>query len=814
MSDTYELVPRHEREKTDSSLDWLKDPNDPTITRPKPRGFRHERLCGSSTSSSILCLVSHILGLLWIGPIAALLVLNFKSHIIGASAWCPSGHCIYNSFSAFEGTGLSAGGQSKLDRRDHDLIGALQFVGKAIEVWFVFIASSFVYDVAMILARGSHGLPLGYFLTHLQFSDILSLLDPRFWTSVQSIPKHTGRRSQFSSRLRLYLFVALVVFLTCLSNLVGPSIIALIQPTQQWVPVIENPDQIFQGLNSAQPPFGDEVFPDCASDDLEAQLYNCTNPTSASALDSMVTFAESVIRDSNNRLALKDPLSEEAIVTFTFNDTTNNSIIWIPNRPVLRNISIDLSEVILLQLEEWNQSRPVIDSAFSSSLNRQRLLVLNSSLANTIERRGPTIGWLARDEPNCHSGTLLEISVPNTSNNQSVRCFSSRNLTDDASNNYTLTECFRFGQGWNQTNSFQIFSLEAASGTDAVNQNFSAPETTVLAYFSDKATFFNATTDFGSGMAQCYADSQKNNGVAADSCDWDKIFSTEMPPFLLNITKDVLNVEYQHNGGPFPDDIVWCDSVAYSANATYSLDPNPSTNSAFTVRLHDLPSDVTSLSTVVIDPTWLLAAWSVNPNWTVSSNRSLVSNMQRTVEMVQRAGRNWTESELDEEVEAGAGDTIIGQADEFQTFHAFTIFQALSMINYNFTNATGTKGGNPNDPVHPTFYLTVSARVWTFGLNSRTAYVGVAVSCLGILVTLSRSLLGLYLLARGRVPKRISDTELLIAALEHKYQGEFRGLDNEYAQAKLRYRLEGSDGETKLLPQNRDYSRPQQPVWR
>jgi hypothetical protein len=83
-----------------------------------------------------------------------LLIFHFKNHIIGASAWCPTGKC------SADPLGHTAIRRAQaLDAYDHNTLGALQFVAKALEVWFVFIASSLVYNVTLMLASSDNGLP-------------------------------------------------------------------------------------------------------------------------------------------------------------------------------------------------------------------------------------------------------------------------------------------------------------------------------------------------------------------------------------------------------------------------------------------------------------------------------------------------------------------------------------------------------------------------------------------------------------------------------------------------------------------------------
>lgn len=66
-----------------------------------------------------------------------------QRYVIGASAWCPNGHCFPAIYAQdtykdqVKATPLPA----KHDRETHKLTGALQFVAKGLEVWSIIIAT-------------------------------------------------------------------------------------------------------------------------------------------------------------------------------------------------------------------------------------------------------------------------------------------------------------------------------------------------------------------------------------------------------------------------------------------------------------------------------------------------------------------------------------------------------------------------------------------------------------------------------------------------------------------------------------------------
>ena len=725
-------------------------------------------------------LTSHILSLLWLAPIVAVLVLNFESHIIGASAWCPLGKCYDDSFLDAAPIGVSS--QNELDRRDHNLLGTLQFVAKAIEVWFTFIATSLILDAIMLLAKSSSGIPLGFLLTHLQFSDVRNLANPLLWTSARI----SGTQSKRIRRIPFYFFVALAIFLTILTNLMGPSFAALLIPALQWVQIFNQPQQHFQVISSGQPPSGDDVFPGtCISANLSASQYACTSPDFAPSLDSIAAFVDSSYQDVFSPEEIVIPLLKENIVSFEFNISLQSLIVWSPNRQVLRNISIDYA--YFANTISGNTNYTVgNETGNNMSPPKDKLAALNRSLSTSVQRQGPSLGLASSSS--CGVGNLLEITDISPSSDQTVRCLGGRPATDDEGNASLYTKCYRTHQGWNETNTFYTFSLDPASG-NRTEGSFSVGRTLVDVYFSDKAVYFNTTTDFGSGMAECYKDSGQNQGKSAPSCDWDKIFSTEMPSFLANSSSNVQNTEYYPATAASNSSSrhVFCDSIAVLGFTTYSLDASLITNPDRTVLLGSFPAPE-DLPSVVFDPTWILAAWSVNPGSSVDSSRAMVINMQRTIQSLQDLDL----SSLNNSQLANFSGT--NDQNEFMSLHSLTVLQAMSMVDYNFTNATTFKGASTAQPVLGT---SISIRVWAFGITSRTAILGVVVSIAGILVVLGRLVLALV----TRTKDDHSDLELLVAALEYTNLGDFAGLHHERDQGRVRYQiLENSEGKAVFVP--------------
>ncbi|KAI9691262.1 MAG: hypothetical protein M1820_009820 [Bogoriella megaspora] len=772
----------------------------PLVT-PGTREHRKRERWRKVRSSLAIRSLLQIFTFLWIAPVIALLVLNFKRYIIGASAWCPFGQCQYHALADRETGSLNTNSLSELDHQDHNLLGALQFVGKAIEAWFVIVAGGLLFDVAMLLAQSQQGLPLGYILSILEFGDLTNLFNPHMYT-----PLHAqAKRTEQSRRSPVYIFAFLAILLTLLANLMGPSITVLLLPTQQWVPIVHLEDQAFQEMNSVNPPSGDFVFKgSCSASELALGHYGCTGDQYASNLNSMAVFADSSEKARCGPATSIDPLIQEAYLSFTFNSTSgtkvgkrgDRSVIWIPNRLVVRTSSNEWARFNNKENHDGDCGLDDFDHGSFSKLVREHRAVSNRSLSTLIERSGPTIGYFDQSSRMCNSGPVFDIT--GTSPNQTVRCLD-RRVVYDSTSQYEYTQCFRIGQGWNVANQVQDFSLNAPSDQYPMQRNLS-----VQVYLSDKTTFFNSSTDFGSGMGKCYADSKQNNGTAAASCDWDKIFSTLMPPPLRNTTDNVLNVEYRamlKDSTQGLENVVWCPTVAYAGFGTYSLDPSPATNPQRELSLKSLPDSTNNATLLAVNPSWLLASWSVDANGSTWNDRLIVSIMQSTIVDFQDHFDNIIANiSYTNDNDTGIAVPINKGATEFEKFHSFAIFQALSMIDYNFTKPNPATSKVTDASSHPILGTSISVRVWTFGPYSRTWYLGVVVACLGILVTLSRSVIAI-ITSRKKAPSP-SNIELMVAALEHKYQEEFEGRRFETDKARVRYRIEDHDGATRFFPQD------------
>ena len=325
---SYEAVPLQDKKDAQVSIN-------PVLNR-SVRSFQRNFSTKSRPKSWWWHILSHFVSFLWVVPIATLLALNFKHQIIGASVWCPGGNCDSHMWEEDAVTRAA-----KLDRNDHNTLGALQFVAKILEVWFMLIATALIYDIAMIMARMPGGLPIGFLLTHLEFTDIRNLLHPKLWTS--PIPKRGATSSQKKSVVRLFLFSVFAAFLTILANLMGPASAVLVLPSLQWIDTPHQAAEVFHGTLLEQAPRGDLALDGCNATNLDGGNYSCTYASYGPSLDQFAAAALMTQVQYTQDYAIQIPsTSQESAVLFLVNATLNDSVAWAPNRQVLQELSHDL----------------------------------------------------------------------------------------------------------------------------------------------------------------------------------------------------------------------------------------------------------------------------------------------------------------------------------------------------------------------------------------------------------------------------------------------------------------------------------------
>lgn len=339
----------------------------------------------------------------------------------------------------------------------------------------------------------------------------------------------------------------------------------------------------------------------------------------------------------------------------------------------------------------------------------------------------------------------------------------------------TYTKCIRTGKGWSAVNEATGFQIR--NRTETKNDPGGDDDLLINVYFSDRSTYFNESTDFGSGLGIC-----ANNHSYRD-CDWDAIFSTQLPQNNLSrVSTNSLVVEL------YPRDTegsnaIWVDLTSYLLWADYQLRLSPFEDAVVVTTNTSIP-DASVSTPIVIHPNWILAAWSVNSTGIINGTSAIGSMLTNLVSR---------------DIKSASANDEVAFVELFSVLVLSTA-HSISLIPYNSTDLRK----NPpraleKDAVY--FYFWRSRRVWVYSLGSRTAYIGAIVVTIGMVVVVLRTLLAIHeKFSHNYSTRAVSPTELVVATLAHQYDNEFDNITNESASARVRYRIEDEGGVLKFRP--------------
>lgn len=707
-------------------------PDEPT----KPASVINEAPQGESSApglkgrfSIIWRLIPGLLGLAWLAPIIALLVLNFEGYVAGASVACGVEHC--DVWYGFNATG-------RLDTQNHDILGSLQLVAKALEAWFIFLAGCLVYNVTMMLAKRGDGLPIRYLMTHKEFGELIGLWNVSFWTTAskpandvhikQSTIGSTGSQEARTRKRTLWGFILFVAATAIISNLMGPATAVLLIPSLGWKEISVPQTQAFDQLASSNPPSNPDIGGTCSSTTLAAGDYSCTADFMQIPLDTML---------ANIALADPDPADFSAsegfcVYSFNFTDTlADGSPVLAPSRQTMVDLTNDFND--------WEFSTSSVSYAgalsfTSKSLTQFQWKAMRNAVQVQRQRQAPAVSSSVQ----CY-GTITIVQV---SEGKSVHCYdlenpdiiggqsggdstsgtiypydyySPSNANSPGDSLLISTMCIRIGSGWHTANAHSTFSIATSlSGTDSVE---------VDVYSSDRAIYLNSTT------YNCL--SAKDPGK---SCNWDAMFLEKSPPKFNSTSGNLLVTEYRKPGGA----TAWCRSFAYLKFPTYLLDTSPSTNPNLDVLVNDDTTTPSIEEAISVHPAWILAAWSVNENGVVPYTRLGAQT-----------------------VKSMFPDT---EYDHFSYMHNVIVSNGLSMIDYSMKTIDAS---TTNSPTRPVFKVSILSYIWSYGVDSGTSKLGVVVAIAGCIFVLlhafislrsryiDRSLINFVLVALEQPPPKI-----------------------------------------------------------
>jgi len=692
-------------------------------------------------------LLTDILCIAWTVPIIFALYVNITNWVVGAGVGCravkPSEYCFPDL--------LGTLGQNRherlaaLNQQDRELLALLQIVSKILETWFSLIATSIVFSGVLYLASRNEGVPLGYLLTHLSSPDVMLLFDFSFWTSC----RNTHHRR--SPTLRLVAFVIMVVFLCILCNLMGPAIAILIIPQTAWSEMETPTTEQFGEIPINRAPTGETLTPGCSIDmtflgnfsatctprcnpaEIAARNYSCTKMYSAS-VDELSTGLKYRIELLQRGWTPIPVITEHDGVLFTFNATVTNEgipILWVPNRQVLEGVIADYIEVQIAQ----GALSPETSEEMLAAIGRVRNPILfdryTKALDIMMRRVGPSLGFKSE----CHR--VLKVAEYSASDDKAVRCY-----TIARGGGIYNVECFRVGSGWGEAT--------AANTSLSIKDNDTIwpGDVSVDIYSTSKAVMMIAnSTDLPCGTGSLAA--SHVNG----SCDWNRIFSL-MPgerylDSLVALAVPLQHIVYSQLQPSGRSNTVFCFNIGFLQFPEYVMDLSLDRNELGLVRLQFPSSSPPTPDPLLIDPDWILAAWSASkPGDSIPGLRPHAANLISALRSI--------------------GDPLNGPVDAmtlndpamsfFSVQHGLVVFQAMTLVRYTTTNVTDSE---ENNITHPRLRVFKSLWVWKYDNRSRTFRFCAVVSILGCVVAFMRPVVSCIVAMR-----RPSTLRLVEAALQ------------------------------------------------
>ncbi|KAL4931798.1 uncharacterized protein BDV17DRAFT_279926 [Aspergillus undulatus] len=617
----------------------------------------------------------NVVGFLWLGPALAILILNFKNHIVGSGLNC-RGHCRIDPYSTSQVQQID-----RLDGTNRDVLGALQFVAKGLEVWFMYVAASLVYRAALHLSAKDNRLPVSLLLVYAEFMDLLYLKDLAIKARDLAMKKNSEsptpvRTDKVATPPILYFFLFIVAALSVIANLMGVATATLVIPGLQYIDINRDESLAFGAMLSSDPPADDSLFL-CQDGQMAAGGYACTSNLYGASLDEIVEAAVATERQQEGRDAvILPPVSQEDLLSLSPNVSDS----------LLRAFSVDLTNYYNATLSNIDSTDRYPDSGR-----------FNQSLRAQLQRIGPTIGlaggcWLY-DEP----------TIFNVSEDREVRCYSG--FTEQ-----NALKCIRWGSGWGDNSASASFTILDSSSrlTDMFVTIYTTPQ---ARYLFDQ---------------QCIDD---------DSCNWDDIFTQPAQTDLRSISFSQQTYEYS-----MPrysnDSAIWCDNTAFLSFATYALDPSPVSNLLQLVELgllHDSPglddTDNARDAILSLHPDWTLAAWSANAtDGFVPSTRG---SSARFIDAFQR----FTSPENPE----------LLRFNLIHTYAALQAVSMIPYTTTTLSTSADRRARRRLEEERPYTEATLTSwatvQLWKYGIDSRTKRLGAVILIIGVVVVLATTIL-------------------------------------------------------------------------
>lgn len=577
-------------------------------------------------------------------------------------------------------------------------------------------------------------------MTYLECADLLWV----FSRSLFKTPRVQSGHALTSNRIHtayLYLFVLLAVGICIIANLIGPSIAVLMLPTLRWQDTKHFNEAYFVQLGADSPPAGD-LTPGCTADDLRKPDYTCfqrhhENDIDALVIGNAVIIDKAIVESTEDSYQPQNTVvSYEGFLPFVYN--TSN-----PNRESKENTStmwVPSRQVLRSLSNDFKELYAISNGSKPTDPSfTERFETYNNSQSLVLQRQGPIIGIQATVD----YGNLTTITIDS---NREVLCYHSV---------FATTTCFGAHQGWNKGNK----NYTIASFTIMADEAKGLLPIKVRIYWSDRIWQFPSNSS-----EPCFS-----NGTATEGnqCDYDTLLPDD-------VFEGQLVMELSQPTSPHPES-VWVTTFYLSYGfATYTLDATRIFPNFQNVMVPKPPQSNQTFSTI-FNPAWVLAAWGINPDGHLASSRGAVLILQQSAQAA-----------FDSTADESGYEKFLGAL-------VYTIAQAASLATFTSSAIDSPWSKPPQSDELYVLWANIKQEIWGWKIESRTSKLGVVVAIAGILTVLVRT--GLLIITRE---KQRGTTEIIAAALQHQYNGEFRHAVNESELARVRYQI-GQDEETGKL---------------
>lgn len=250
----------------------------------------------------------------------------------------------------------------------------------------------------------------------------------------------------------------------------------------------------------------------------------------------------------------------------------------------------------------------------------------------------------------------------------------------------------------------------------------------VSVYSTERAAYLDSTN----------FDCAAGDGAPTDSsCDWDDLFTGDIPGILRKKAINPYVVEY------IVDDVgaTWCQTNAFLRFSNYIYELSPLTNPLVLVSLDNIAPVGAVEEPLRVHPSWFRAAWSVGLN-----------------DLPHLAARDATELI----VGVTKGSVSSGNPKEMTPYHRAIMGQVLSLITYETAGSSSTPREDAASA--PPLKSLFRTRVWAYSLDSRTSKLGLVVTIAGFIMVLLHSCIVLV----GRKCAQREPLDLVVAGLLQK----------------------------------------------